>query len=193
MKICIFGASSDHLDRIYFDSAYDLGMRIAQSGHTLLFGAGSSGLMGACAKGALQNGGEVIGIAPRLFDEPGFLLRDSTEIIFTETLSERKERMMEACDSIIVLPGGIGTMDEFFEAITLKQLGLLHCPIVLLNTNRFYDPLYCLLQSVAEKGFMSFNCMKLLYICDTPLEAIAAAEMTETLTGSIRRLQDYNQ
>ena len=186
MKICIFGASSDHLDSSFFDAAYDLGKRIANTGHTVLFGAGSSGLMGACASGALQNGGKVIGIAPKMFDEPGFLLRECSEIILTDTLSERKEEMMKCCDSIIALPGGIGTMDEFFEAITLKQLGLLTSPLVLLNTNRFYDPLYEYLCRMSELGFMSENCLKLLRLCETPEDALNAAV-------SIRRLEDYNK
>ena len=193
MKICIFGASSDRPDKSFFDAAYDLGMRIAKSGHTLVFGAGSSGLMGSCAAGALQCGGQVIGIAPKLFDEPGFLMRECTEIILTGSLSERKEEMMKCSDAIIVLPGGIGTMDEFFEAITLKQLGLLSCPLVLLNTNQFYDPLFEYLSRMAGMGFMSESCLKLLHLCETPEEALRTAMKPEILTGSIRRLQDYNK
>ncbi len=193
MKICIFGASSDHLEKTYIDASYDLGKRIAEAGHTLLFGAGSSGLMGACAEGALRYNGQVIGIAPKLFDEPGFLLRECTEIIFTESLSQRKEKMMKSCDAIIALPGGIGTMDEFFEAITLKQLGLLSAPLVLLNTNRFYDPLYHFLTRMAFLGFMSESCLKLLHLCETPEEALTAAISPDILKGSIRRLQDYNK
>ena len=193
MKICIFGASSDRLDRFYFDAAYELGKKLAEAGHSIVFGAGSSGLMGACAKGALQNGGHVIGIAPSLFNEPGFLLHECSEIILTSSLAERKEEMMKCSDGIIALPGGIGTMDEFFEAITLKQLGLISSPLVILNTDHFYNPLYDYLCKMADLGFMSENCLRLIRVCDTPEEALSSVLTPDNLKGSIRRLQDYNK
>lgn len=191
MNICIFGASSNRPEGVYFDESKRLGALIARAGHCLVFGGGADGLMGACARGTLEAGGNAVGIAPRLFDEPGFLLRDCTELILTDTMSDRKEKMLAMSEAYIALPGGIGTMDEFFEAITLKQLGHLKGPLVLLNTNEFYCYLLCFLEEMAEKGFMSRNCLALLRVCATPEEALRAAETPDKLVGSVRRLEDY--
>ncbi len=191
MNICIFGASSNHPDQGYFQAASHFGRLAAQAGHTLVFGGGADGLMGACARGALNAGGKVLGIAPKLFNEPGFLLSECTELLFTETMAERKSLMFKRSSSFVALPGGIGTLDEFFEAITLKQLGLLRGPLILLNTSGFYDPLYRLLENMAEKGFMSRNCLDLLRLCSAPEEALAAAVRPDGFAGSVRKLEDY--
>lgn len=191
MIIGIFGASSNRLEKSYFEAAEHLGALIAGSGDSILFGGGADGLMGACARGAKAHGGRIIGVAPKFFDEPGFLMRDCDELHMTETMAQRKEQMLRLSDAFIALPGGIGTMDEFFEAITLKQLGLAQGPLVLLNTNGFYDRLMELLKQMAEEGFMSRNCLDLLQFCPTPEEAMEAAHTPEEIRGSIRRLEDY--
>ncbi len=191
MTIGIFGASSNHLDASYFEAAERLGTMIAEAGDSIIFGGGADGLMGACARGAKQAGGRIIGVAPKMFDEPGFLLRDCDEFLMTETMAQRKEQMLSRSDGFIALPGGIGTMDEFFEAITLKQLGLVHGPLVLLNTAGFYEPLVAFLTRMAEKGFMSRGCLDLIRVCSTPEEALEAALQPEEAKGSIRRLEDY--
>lgn len=191
MNICIFGASSNRLDAVYFKAAEQLGERIAGSGHRLVFGGGADGLMGACARSALAAGGCVVGIAPKLFDEPGFLLRGCTELIMTDSMADRKEKMLAMSEAFIALPGGIGTMDEFFETITLRQLGQLRGSLVLLNTNEFYRGLIDFLVKMADQGFMSRNCLTLLRVCSTPEEALRAAETPDKLVGGIRRLGDY--
>ncbi|MBR0159908.1 MAG: TIGR00730 family Rossman fold protein [Oscillospiraceae bacterium] len=193
MKICIFGASSDHLAARYYQEAEVLGRLIAAEGHSLIFGGGVGGLMGACASAALTAGGRVIGIAPRIFDEPGILLEGCDELLFTETMSERKTRMTELSDAYIALPGGIGTMDEFFEVITLLQLGLAHGTLVLLNTGGFYDSLLSFLREMAEGGFMSRHCLDLISVVSTPEEALRAALTAPSLEGNIRRLEDYTR
>ena len=191
MIIGIFGASSNRLEPAYFEAAERLGALIAESGDSILFGGGADGLMGACAGGAKSCGGRIIGVAPKFFDEPGFLMRDCDEFLMTETMAQRKEHMLRRSDAFIALPGGIGTMDEFFEVITLKQLGLAQGPLVLLNTNGFYDPLLVFLDQMAAQGFMSENCLKLLHVCASPEEALEAARRPEEARGSIRRLEDY--
>lgn len=193
MNICIFGASSNRLNSVFVQDAEKAGRLIAQAGHTLIFGGGADGLMGACARGALAVGGRAVGIAPQLFDEPGFLIRDEIELILTRSIAERKEKMFSLSDAFLSLPGGIGTMDEFFEAITLRQLGLLSGPLVLLNTLGFYEPLIRYLDSMAEQGFMSRNCLSLLRLRDTPEAALEALLTPDNLTGSIRRLEDYTK
>lgn len=191
MKICIFGASSNRPDAPYFEAAERLGRCLALAGDELVFGGGADGLMGACARGAKAQGGRIIGIAPMLFDEPGFLFSGCDEFVLTATMGERKQRMLELGDAFIVLPGGIGTMDEFFETVTLKQLGLHQGPLVLLNTRGFYDPLAAFLARMAEGGFLSDACLRMVRLCATPEEALAAAHRPEEARGSIRRLEDY--
>ena len=191
MNICIFAASSNRPEPVYFSCAERMGMLIASQGHRLVFGGGKDGLMGACARGAKGAGGNIIGVAPRLFDEPGFLLPECDELILTDSMSSRKEKMFDLADAFLALPGGIGTMDEFFEALTLKQLGLLQGPLVLLNLVHFYDPLVAFLQSMSDQGFMSESCLSLLRICSSPENALEALLRPEQLRGSIRRLEDY--
>ena len=191
MNICIFGASSARLEEAYFQAAEAMGKRIAEAGHTIVFGGGKDGLMGACARGAKTAGGRVVGIAPRFFNEPGILMAACDELILTDTMSDRKAKMFSESEAFLVLPGGIGTMDEFFECITLLQLGQLRGPLVLLNTLRFYTPLASWLEEMADQGFMSRNCLSLFRLCDTPDAALEALLAPDPLVGSIRRLEDY--
>ena len=193
MNICIYGASSNKLAQEYYDAAEILGGLMAQQGHTLVFGGGQGGLMGAVARGAHAQGGSIIGVAPRFFDEPGILFEECTEFIYTETMRERKAIMEERSDAFIVLPGGIGTYEEFFEMLTLKQLGRHSKPMAMLNTRKYYDPMAAMLQNTVDEGFMSANCMELFGVCDTPAEVLEYVLKAETITGSIRRLEDYNK
>ena len=123
MKICVFGASSRDLKQVYYDEAFALGAILAKRGHSIVFGGGTSGLMGSAARGAKSQGGYLIGVAPKFFDEPGVLYEGCDEMVFTETMSERKKAMEDMSEAFVTLPGGIGTFEEFFEALTLKQLG----------------------------------------------------------------------
>ncbi len=191
MNICIFGASSDNLDPLYYQEAEAFGASLVSASHRLIFGGGANGVMAACARGVKAAGGEIIGIVPRLFDEPDFLFEGCTDLLYTDTMSARKEKMFSLGEAFVALPGGIGTLDEFFECITLKQLGLLSGPIVLLNTKGFYDPLVKFLQKLADERFMSHACLDLLQVCETPAAALTACLRKESIRGSIRRLEDY--
>lgn len=193
MKICIYGASSTSMAKPYFDAARQLGALIAGGGHTLVFGGGANGLMGACAEGAFSRGGDIIGIAPRFFDEPGILYPGCTRFIYTETMRERKQAMEEESDAFIVLPGGIGTYEEFFEMLTLKQLGRHAKPMAMLNTCRYYDALMAMLKSTAQEKAMSEACFRLFSLCDTPEEVLDAVLHAEQISGSIHKLQDYSR
>ena len=173
MNICIFGASSDRIDSQYFSAAWELGKLIANSGNCLVFGGGSEGLMGACARGLLEAGGKALGIAPRFFDEPGILMKEDCDLLFTETMSERKSLMEAKADAFIALPGGIGTYEEFFEVLTLKQLGRHNKPMALLNTLDYYGAFASLLRRTADTGFMSDQVLSLYALCETPQEALS--------------------
>ena len=155
MKICVFGASSRDLEQGYFDEAFALGAELARRGHTIVFGGGASGLMGAAARGAKSQGGRLIGIAPKFFDEPGILDKDCDEMIFTETMSERKKALEDMSEAFITLPGGIGTFEEFFEALTLKQLGRHAKAMAVLNTLGYYDALEAMVQRAVDERFLT--------------------------------------
>lgn len=193
MNICIFGASGRELEESYYAAAELLGSLIAQQGHTLVFGGGREGLMGAAARGAHEYGGDIIGIVPKFFDEPGIIYEHCTELIFTETVRERKQLMEERSEACVVLPGGIGTFEEFFEMLTLKQLGRSDRAIVVLNTNNYYGPMQHMLEDTARQRFMSRGCLELYGLADTPDKALDYIARYVPRKGSIRRLEDYNK
>ena len=172
MRVCVYGASSDSIDQIYFREAKLLGRLMAESGIELVFGGGQSGLMGACAEGLHQAGGHVTGIIPEFFNEPGVLYPHCDQVIITEDMSSRKKLMDEMSDGFIALPGGLGSYDELFESLTLRQIGRHSKPIAILNTNDYYAPLYALLSHTASTGFMNESAMESFCLCATPAEAV---------------------
>ena len=193
MKICVYGASASRLDAAYFEQAEELGRLIGENGHSLVFGGGNHGLMGACARGASSSGVEIIGIAPRFFDEPGVLYECCTRFLYTETMRERKEAMEKLSDAFLVLPGGIGTFEEFFETLTLKQLGRHAKPMALLNTLGYYDSLVQTLETAINAGFLSRSCLSLFALCDSPAEAMQAILTAPAVSGNAKRVIDYNK
>ena len=178
---------------MYYAEAEKLGELLASAGHALVFGGGREGLMGAAARGVHKMGGKIIGIAPRFFDEPGILYEHCTEMIYTDTMRERKQLMEERSQATVVLPGGIGTYEEFFEMLTLKQLGRTDRAIVIVNTNGYYEPMQRLLEHTAQTHFMSHNCLELYKLVDTPEQALDYINSYVPQSGSIRRLSDYNK
>ena len=193
MRICIYGASGQELPQPYFDAARELGRLLAAGGHSLIFGGGAHGLMGACAEGAHEKGGEIIGVAPRFFDEPGILYSQCTRFLFTETMAQRKTAMFEESEAFIALPGGIGTFEEFFETLTLKQLGRHHKPMALLNTLGYYEPLTALLERAVGDGFLARRCFQLYGLCQTPQEALEHVLTEKAPPGGLDRLEDYTR
>ncbi|MEO7149072.1 MAG: TIGR00730 family Rossman fold protein [Rhodanobacteraceae bacterium] len=155
MRICVYCASSAQPHPDYREAARKLGVLLAQAGCTIVYGGGSVGSMGALADGALCENGEVIGIIPRFMADLEWGHPRLTTLEVVEDMRERKHRLLAGSDAVIALPGGCGTLEELFEAITLKQLGLYANPIVLLNTRGFYTPLHAFLHRVTEERFMS--------------------------------------
>ncbi len=165
MNICVYGASSENIDKTYFEISEELGRKLAKRGHGLVFGGGAQGLMGAVSKGALsENGPMVLGVAPKFFDVPGILEKKCTDFIFTENMRQRKQIMEERADGFIVLPGGIGTLEEFFEILTLKQLGRHNKPIGILNINGYYDDILAMINKAAEERFMKEQCLQIFKV-----------------------------
>ena len=169
MRICIYGASSTLIDPKYIEETEILGEVLAGEGHGLVFGGGTEGLMGAAARGFARKGGEIIGIAPTFFlNVDGILYDQCTEFIYTETMRERKQLMEEKADAFIVTPGGIGTFEEFFEILTLKQLGRHTKPILIYNVMGYFDSMKAMMEDAIEKKFMKDTCRELYIFVDTP-------------------------
>jgi uncharacterized protein (TIGR00730 family) len=153
-SICVYCGSSDSVHADYLEAASNLGAVIAGRGLRIIYGAGCTGLMGALADGALQAGGEVIGVIPRRFNTPTSAHRGLTELEVVDTIHQRKARMIEKADAFIALPGGFGTLEELFEVLTWAQIGF-HCkPVGLLNIRDYFAPLLKLIKLAQLEGFI---------------------------------------
>ena len=161
MNICVYGASSNTIDIDFVEKVERLGEEIAKRGHSVVYGGGAQGLMGAVARGARKADGKVKGIAPTFFNVDGVLFEDCTEFIYTETMRERKQLLEDHSDCFIVAPGGIGTFEEFFEVLTLKQLRRHEKAIVIYNINGYYDEMEKMIENAINEGFMKESCREL--------------------------------
>ena len=186
MRICVFGASGDEIDPVYIEKTYELGRTLAKRGHTMVFGGGAHGLMGAAARGAYAENGAIVGVAPRFFDIPGVLFEHCAEFVWPESMRDRKKYMEDHSDAFIVVPGGIGTYEEFFEVLTLKQLARHAKPIVLYNVKGFFDPLVRLIEDGAAAGFVRKQTRELFSLTSDPEEALRLAEEGEMDVDTIR-------
>lgn len=171
MNICVYGAASDEIADIYKEAGEQLGEALARRGHGLVFGGGASGMMGAVARGADRAGGPIVSIAPSFFDIDGILYPQCTEYVFTETMRERKRLLEGRSDAFIISPGGIGTFDEFFEILTLRQLGRHKKPIAMLNSYGFYDNLLAMMRHTADLNFMD-SCNFELFFVSSEIDAV---------------------
>ncbi|HEX3945503.1 MAG TPA: TIGR00730 family Rossman fold protein [Rhizomicrobium sp.] len=170
--VCVFCGSSPGVNPAHLATARRLGELIGQKGWRLVYGGGASGLMGEGARAALAAGAEVIGIRPSPLDH---LERPQggIEMIHTPDLFERKQRMIAMSDAFVVLPGGLGTLDEFFEVVTTAQLGMHGKPIVVVNTDDYFATLFALLRYCGTEGFIYRDVSRLIHVVDTADEAIA--------------------
>lgn len=166
MNICLYGASSSAIAKSYINPTEELGAKISERGHTLIYGGGAAGLMGAAARGAYSRGGKIIGVVPSFLNVDGILFDNCTDLIFTETMRERKELMEQKSDAFIMTPGGLGTFDEFFEILTLKQLGRHSKPIAVFNINGYFDSLKLQLENAVHKQFMTHEALGLFLMTD---------------------------
>jgi len=153
MNICVFGAARDQIDPGFFTLGEAFGRAMAREGHALIFGGGAHGLMGAVARGCAALGGRIVSVVPWFFNDPGVLWEQNTELIRMDTLAERKSVMEERADAFVALPGGIGTFDEFFQVLTMRNLGLHRKPIALLDYDGYWQNTVELLEQSVERGF----------------------------------------
>lgn len=178
--IAVYCASAPDIDKVYFDFARELGALIAKAGLQVVNGGGRAGLMGATIEGAVAAGGEVTGVLPRFMVEKGWDHKDLTRRIITETMHERKLTIAEMSAGAIALPGGVGTLDELFEIITWRQLGLYDGSVVIVNIDGFYDHLLAHLQGACDRHFMRGR--GLWSVATTPEEALRMALDRQELT-----------
>ena len=176
MNICVYGAASTKIDEKYIKAVEELGRKIAERGHNLVFGAGGSGLMGAAARGVHEKGGRVTGVIPTFFLEQDveIVFPECDEVIYTRDMRDRKEKMEELADAFVTVPGGIGTFEEFYEILTAKQLGRHVKPIALFDIDGYYDKLQEMMEHSIETKFINEEC-RVLYTLYTDADEMLDA------------------
>jgi uncharacterized protein (TIGR00730 family) len=172
MTVCIFASSSSRIDNDYAVAASALGLLLARSHIDVVYGGGGIGLMGKIADAVLDNGGKITGVIPSFMVAEGWDHPTVTSMIQTPDMGERKKQMFAMADAIVALPGGVGTLEELTEAITLKQLGLFKGPIIILNTLNFYKSLIDFLQHMVSGNFLRYEHKGMWEIANTPEEVI---------------------
>jgi uncharacterized protein (TIGR00730 family) len=165
-RITVFCGSSYGSEKVYEEQAYALGRTFAAEGIELVYGGADVGLMGVVANGVMDHNGKAIGVLPHFLKRVEIAHDRLTELILVDTMHQRKTKMDELSDGVIALPGGFGTLEEFFEMLTWAQLGLHKKPIAILNVNGFYDDLLSLLQKMVDKGFLKAVNRDMLLVSD---------------------------
>lgn len=183
-SICVYCSSSNAISDRYPPIAETLGRELARRGHTLVYGGGAVGLMGVLAKAAHEEGGEVTGVIPSKLQDREGIAYEADELIVTETMRERKGIMFRRADAFVVLPGGYGTLEEFMEVLTLKQLGYHDHPIAILNADGFFDTLLSFFEELREGHFARERVTDLAHVVSTPEEALDRIERVSALDGT---------
>jgi len=172
MKVCVFASSSSRINKEYAVAASELGALLAGSDIEVVYGGGGIGLMGTLADAVIEKGGRVTGVIPSFMQDEGWGHSGIADMIITHDMGERKKKMFELSDGVIALPGGVGTLEELTEAITLKQLSLYNGPIIILNTLGFYNHLIDFLENMINNHFLRFEHKGIWQIVSTPAEAV---------------------
>ncbi len=177
--VCVYCGSSDKMGDDYLHFARQMGNAIARRRLTLAYGAGCTGMMGAVADGALEAGGEVIGVIPQMFATPALMHTGLSRLEIVESMHTRKQRLVDISDAFIALPGGYGTFEELFEVLTWAQIGLHTKPVGLLNSKHYFDALLSAIEHARSEGFMYAEHGS-LFVCD---------EQPENLLDLLERYQ----
>ena len=187
-SVAIYCASSNQVRSSYMEAARRLGELFAQAGIRLIYGDGGIGLMAAAANAALDAGGEVLGVIPQFMVDAGWNNPRSTRTIITQTMHERKATIVNETEAMVALPGGIGTFEELLECLTWKQLGLHTCPVVILNTDGYYDRLLDCIDYMIDEQMMRPIHREMFTVVNTPEEVIPAILASADWDPSTRRL-----
>lgn len=175
-QICVYCASSRQSDAAYFEAANRLGRTLARHSITIIYGGGALGSMGQLAAGALAEGGKIIGVLPRFMNDLEWGHHGLTELRLVDSLHQRKRLMLEESDAVVALPGGSGTLEELFEAITWKRLGLFVKPIILVNVRGFFNPCIELLETCIREKFMDDRHRAMWTVVDRPEDVIRSIQ-----------------
>lgn len=173
MTICVFASSSSRIDKEYAAAAASLGLLLARAKMDVVYGGGGIGLMGRLADAVLENGGKITGVIPSFMKDEGWDHNAVNEMIITYDMGERKKRMFEMADAVVALPGGVGTLEELTEAMTLKQLGLYKGPIIILNTLNFYKSFIDFMEHMVSGNFLRYEHKGMWEIAATAEDVIA--------------------
>lgn len=177
MKICIYGAARDEIPAVYLRRAEEFGRLLARRGHSLVFGGGAYGVMGAVARGVVEEGGEAVAVTPEFLNRGADLAPGCARVIRTRDLAERKRRFVELADAFVVLPGGIGTLDEYYEMYELASFGRLGKPLILYNMEGYYDLIEEMNRRFVEQGFLPPERAAVSRTCTEPEDVLEAAEL----------------
>ena len=172
--VCVYCGSSANVSEVYRHAATRLGGLLAENQLKLVYGGGKSGLMGLVAEGVMSNGGEAYGVIPHHIANREISHTGLTELHLVDTMHERKQMMVDLADAFVILPGGLGTLDEFFEIMTWRQLALHDKPIVIVNVEGYWSPLLTLIDRLIDQGFARENDRQMLQVVDTVEEVPAA-------------------
>lgn len=175
-KLCIYCASSTLIAPLFVEQAKDFASIMAQNKISLVFGGSRTGLMGILADEMNRLGGHSIGIMPHFMKEVEWHHPELPEMIWVESMALRKEKMIEDVDAVITFPGGVGTMEEFMETLSLKRLGMFTKPMIILNSGGFYNPLIQLLDAMIAENFLAERHRKMWEVVNYPEEILAAIE-----------------
>ena len=188
MTICVFASSSSQIDERYVDAASELGSLLAREGMNVIYGGGGIGLMGVLADSVMGNGGSITGVIPSFMSDEGWGHPRVIDMIVTTDMGDRKKNMFSRANAVVALPGGIGTLEELTEAITLKQLGLFKGPVVILNTLGFYISFIDLLEHMISGNFLRKEHKEMWEIADTPEAVITALKNNREWMNDPRKI-----
>ena len=172
MRICVYCSSSAKIDKSYFKATEKLAKEFVKNNVEVVFGGGATGLMGKLADTIIENKGKIKGIMPRFMNEVEWAHKKVEDFELTDTMHERKAKFLENIDGLVALPGGSGTLEELLEAITLKRLGQFTKPIVILNTNGYYEPLKQMLEKCVNEKFMHKKHLEIWSFVEEPEEVL---------------------
>ena len=192
-KICVFCSSSNFLNDIYYKDAAELGRLIGQNGYDIVYGGSTLGMMWACASEVRSYGGKVYGVMPKRLADMGCKTDNCDEFHLAVGMRDRKGKMDELSDAVIALAGGFGTLEELAEMIVQKQLGYNKKPIVLLNTNGFYDNLLEFFDRIIEEKFANKVARELFYVASTPEDAIEYINSYTEPEKSMSKFEIYSR
>jgi uncharacterized protein (TIGR00730 family) len=188
MTVCVFASSSSRISIEYAAAASNLGLLLARAKIDVVYGGGGIGLMGKLADAVIENSGSITGIIPSFMKDEGWDHSHVNKMIITSDMGERKKQMFEMADAVVALPGGVGTLEELTEAITLKQLGLFSGPIIILNTLNFYKSLIDFLEHMISGNFLRYEHKGMWEIAATPEEAMSYLIKNEGWIHDPRRI-----